>query len=76
LEEFKYSCHCSPVEARVCVADVAATERQLAEIVKEEEELEQISKYAQAEEGNEHSEEWLKFFSQEDERRRLQHWSL
>jgi hypothetical protein len=53
----------SPIEVRVCVADVAATERQLAETIKEEEELEQISKAAQEEEGNEHSEEWLKCFS-------------
>jgi hypothetical protein len=56
--------------------NVATTERQLAETVKEEEELEQISKAAQVEEGNEHSEEWLKIFSQEAEKRRLQHWSL
>jgi hypothetical protein len=57
----------SPVEVRVCVVDVAAIERQVAETVKEEEELEKISKAAQEEEGNEHSEEWLKFFSQEAE---------
>jgi hypothetical protein len=55
----------SSVEVRVCVVDVAATERQLVETVKEEEELDQISKATQAEEGNEHYEEWLKFFSQE-----------
>ena len=37
----------SPIEARVCVANVAATERQLAKNIKEEEELEKISKDAQ-----------------------------
>jgi len=57
----------SPVEVRVCVVDVAAIERQLVETVKEEEELEKISNASQAEEGNDHSEEWLKFFSQKYE---------
>jgi hypothetical protein len=57
----------SPVEARVCVADATTGERHLAETVKEEEELEQISKAAQAEE-DENSKEWLNIFSQEAEK--------
>jgi hypothetical protein len=59
----------SPEEAKVYVADEAATtrERQPAETVKEE--LEQVFETAQAEEEeNEHSEEWLNTFSQVAER--------
>jgi hypothetical protein len=57
----------SPVEARVCVVDVAAKERQLAETIKEEEEMEKTLMFTQ-EKGNEHSEEWLNIFSQEAEK--------
>jgi hypothetical protein len=54
----------SPVEARVCVVDVVTRERQPVVTVGE---MEQISEATQAEEGNDHFEEWLKFFGQEDE---------
>jgi hypothetical protein len=54
-------------EAEICVADATTTEGQLAETVREEEGLEQISEAAQAGEENEHSEEWLNIFSQEAE---------
>jgi hypothetical protein len=55
----------SPVEASMCVVDAATEERQPAVTVMEKE-MEQISEAAQAEE-KEHSEEWLKIFSQEAE---------
>jgi hypothetical protein len=56
----------SPVEVRACVAEAA--ERQPAETVNEEGGLEQMLEASQAEEGDEHSEEWLKIFSQEAEK--------
>jgi hypothetical protein len=62
-------------EANVCVADDAATKEeqsQLTMTVREEEELEQVFETAQAqaeldEEDDDHSEEWLNIFIQEDE---------
>jgi mannitol/fructose-specific phosphotransferase system IIA component len=50
----------SPVEARECVADAATTERQPAETVKEEEEVEQTLMFSQGEE-DEHSKNGSKF---------------
>jgi hypothetical protein len=59
----------SLVEARACIAEVATVgEGQLALTVIEGEEVEQISEATQAEEGKEHSEEWLKIFIQETKR--------
>jgi hypothetical protein len=58
-----------PVEVRICVVDerVTIVEGQLAlTIVKEE--LEQVLEAAQAEEEDEHSNEWLNTFSQEAEK--------
>jgi hypothetical protein len=58
----------SPVEAEICVAYEATTieERQPAMTIKEE--LEQVLEVAQAEEEDEHFEEWLNNFSQEAEK--------
>jgi hypothetical protein len=53
----------SPVEAKVCVAEVATEDRQPTETVMEEE-MEQTLTFSRKEE-DEHSTEWLKIFSQE-----------
>jgi hypothetical protein len=55
----------SPIEARECVMDVATEERQPTETIMEEE-MEQTLMFTQGEK-EEHSKEWLKNFSQEDE---------
>jgi hypothetical protein len=58
----------SQEEAEVCVADGAATaEEQSAVTVRKKKELEQTLEAAQADEEDEHSEEWLITFSQEAE---------
>jgi DNA replication protein DnaD len=72
LGELEYSYHFAQEEAEVCVADGAATtEEQSAVTVRKEEELEQTLEAAQAEaeEENEHSEEWLNDFSQGAEKK-------
>jgi hypothetical protein len=63
----------SPVEARACVAEAATEERTTSCDCQEK--LEQTLEATQVEEEDEHSEEWLKIFSQEAETERLQHWS-
>jgi hypothetical protein len=55
----------SPVKVRVCVANATIGEIQLAVTVGE---MEQTSEATQAKEGDEHSDEWLKIFSQEAEK--------
>jgi hypothetical protein len=57
----------NPVEARVCVADATTTGGQPKKLVMEEE-VEQTLTFSQGDEGDEHSEEWLKIFSQEAEK--------
>jgi hypothetical protein len=59
----------SPVEVNVCVADATiATEGQPTETVKEEEEEGEKTLMSIPAEEKEHSEEWLKIFSQEAEK--------
>jgi hypothetical protein len=55
------------VEARAGVADTTTTRGQLEKLVMKEE-VEETLMFAQGDEGDEHSKEWLEVFSQEAER--------
>jgi hypothetical protein len=64
LGEFKIFLPHSPVEANICIAEAETVEGQPVVTVKE---MEKTLMFSQ-EKGNEHSEEWLNIFSQEDEK--------